>query len=142
MDRGLRLDSEYGSRALDGINLSVDWYEIEITNMISVEPALGVYQACLSPSSNPTAIRFIGVSTHEPQSRQRLCRADDRVLRQRGVLSTSGVDLAVDWRTDLAGGNFGVNFMVSSLLELKTKATASAPVIDWKGSLGPIPARR
>ena len=56
---------------------------------------------------------------------------------------TSGVDFAADWRTDLAGGSFGVNFIVSSLLDLRTQATASLRrVIDWKGTLGPIPARR
>ena len=30
-----------------------------------------------------------------------------------------------------------MNFMISSLLNEKTQDTASAPVIDWKGSLGP-----
>ena len=49
----------------------------------------------------------------------------------------SGIDLTADWKTDLAGGTFGVNFMVSTLLDEKTQETASAPVVDWKGSLGP-----
>jgi outer membrane receptor protein involved in Fe transport len=49
----------------------------------------------------------------------------------------SGVDVTADWRTDLAGGKFGVNFMISTLLDEKTQDTANAPVIDWKGSLGP-----
>jgi outer membrane receptor protein involved in Fe transport len=49
----------------------------------------------------------------------------------------SGVDLTADWGIDLAGGRFGVNFMVSTLLDEKTQDTAKAPVIDWKGSLGP-----
>jgi len=51
----------------------------------------------------------------------------------------AGVDLAVNWRTDLAGGTFGVDFIASFLDELKTQASATAPVIDWKGSLGPDP---
>jgi iron complex outermembrane receptor protein len=35
------------------------------------------------------------------------------------------------------GGNFGVNVVVSTLLQLETQATAASPVIDWVGSLGP-----
>jgi len=49
----------------------------------------------------------------------------------------SGIDFTADWRTDMAGGKFGVNFMVSQLLNEKTQDTARAPIIDWKGSLGP-----
>ena len=49
----------------------------------------------------------------------------------------SGVDLTADWSADLWGGNFGVNFMISQLLDEKTQDTVRAPVIDWKGSLGP-----
>ena len=58
----------------------------------------------------------------------------------------SGVDLAANWQVDLADmgidrveGRFGVNFLVSTLLELETQATPTAASIDWKGSLGPDP---
>jgi outer membrane receptor protein involved in Fe transport len=108
--------------------------------MISVEPAEVVYQACLSASSNPAADpnhpaclrvnRNPGNGLAAPTTVSYINAAFSRV---------AGVDLAVDWRADLAGGNFGLNFIVSSLQELKTQATAAAPVIDWKGSLGPDP---
>ena len=39
----------------------------------------------------------------------------------------------------MAGGTFGVNFMLSTLLDEKTQDTVNSPVIDWKGSLGPTP---
>lgn len=129
-----------GRERLDGINLSVDWYDIEITNMISVEQAEGVYQSCLSPSSNPTANPLHQACLRVNRNPGNGFAAPTTVSYINAAFSrTSGVDLAVDWRADLAGGNFGVNFMVSSLLELETKASASAPVIDWKGSLGPDP---
>ena len=51
----------------------------------------------------------------------------------------AGIDLTADWRTDLAGGSFGLNFMVSSLLEEKTQDSRASLVVDWKGSLGPTP---
>jgi outer membrane receptor protein involved in Fe transport len=49
----------------------------------------------------------------------------------------SGVDVTADWRASLWGGQFGVNFMISSLLTEKTQDTVNAPVVEWKGSLGP-----
>jgi len=108
--------------------------------MISVEQAEGVYQSCLSPSSNPTANPNHQACLRINRNPGNGFAAPTTVSYINAAFSlVSGVDLAVDWRTDLAGGNFGVNFMVSSLLELKTKASASAAVVDWKGSLGPDP---
>jgi len=108
--------------------------------MISVEQAEGVYQACLSPTSNPTANPLHQACQRVNRNPGNGFAAPTTVSYVNAAFSrTSGVDVAVDWRTDLAGGNFGVNFMVSTLLELETKASASAPVIDWKGSLGPDP---
>jgi outer membrane receptor protein involved in Fe transport len=123
---------------LNGLNLSADFYDIKITDMISVEGALTVYEKCLSAASNPT------FSALNPS-----CRAIHRNPVNGTATTTtvsyvnaafaqvSGIDFTADWRTDMAGGKFGVNFMISKLLEEKTQDTVRAPVIDWKGSLGP-----
>ena len=42
-------------RALrDGFSATVDWYDIDIQDMIAVEAAANVYEACLSIVTNPT----------------------------------------------------------------------------------------
>jgi iron complex outermembrane recepter protein len=124
---------------LNGLNLSVDYYDIKIDDMISVEGALTVYEKCLSAASNPT------FSALTPS-----CRAIHRNPVTGGATTTtvtyvnaafaevSGVDLTADWSSDIWGGEFGVNFMVSQLIDEKTQDTVRAPVIDWKGSLGPF----
>jgi outer membrane receptor protein involved in Fe transport len=124
---------------LNGLNLSVDYYDIKIDDMFSVEGALTVYEKCLSAASNPT------FSALTPA-----CRAIHRnpvtgtattttvTYVNAAFAEVSGVDLTADWSTDLAGGEFGVNFMISQLLDEKTQDTVRAPVIDWKGSLGPF----
>src|SRR5690606_8447183 len=43
----------YQHASLD-FSATVDWYRIEIEDMIAVEPGSAVYEACLSPASNPT----------------------------------------------------------------------------------------
>ncbi|HVY66092.1 MAG TPA: TonB-dependent receptor [Gammaproteobacteria bacterium] len=123
---------------LNGLNLSVDYYDIKITDMISVEGALTVYEKCLSAASNPTydptnpaCLKIhrnpvTGTATTTTVSYVNAAYAE-----------VSGIDFTADWRTDMAGGKFGVNFMISSLLDEKTQDTVNAPVIDWKGSLGP-----
>jgi outer membrane receptor protein involved in Fe transport len=126
---------------LNGLNLTVDYYDIEIKDMISVEGALTVYEKCLSAASNPA---------YDPQHPACLKIHRNPVT---GTATTttvsyvnaayaevSGVDVTADWQTELAGGAFGVSFMVSSLLQEKTQDTVNAPVIDWKGSLGPTAA--
>jgi iron complex outermembrane recepter protein len=123
---------------LNGLNLSVDYYDIKITDMISVEGALTVYEKCLSAASNPN---------FDPQNPS--CLAIHRNPTNGTATTTtvsyvnaafaqvSGIDFTADWRTDMAGGKFGVNFMISDLINEKTQDTVRAPVIDWKGSLGP-----
>src|SRR5690606_13738450 len=126
-------------RALwDGITATVDWYSIEIADMISVEPAEVVYQECLSVAANPTADPLTPACLRVNRNPGSGGAAPTTVSYINGAFAkVSGVDLTIDWRADLFGGNFGVNFMVSSLLEIETQATEDAPVIDWKGSLGP-----
>ena len=123
---------------LNGLNLTIDYYDIKVTDMISVEGAYTVYEKCLSPASNPT------YSPTHPEC----LKINRNPVNGTATTTTvsyinaafaqvSGVDVTADWRAQLAGGSFGVNFMLSQLLEETTKETASAAEIDWKGSLGP-----
>jgi outer membrane receptor protein involved in Fe transport len=124
--------------SLNGLNLTVDYYDIKVTDMISVEGAYTVYEKCLSAASNPT---------YNPTHPECL-KINRNPVTGTATTTTvsyinaafaevSGIDLTGDWRTDLAGGMFGVNFMISQLLEETTQETAKAAPIDWKGSLGP-----
>ena len=76
---------------VNGLNLTIDYYDIKITDMISVEGAYTVYEKCLSPSSNPDLQRSAsGVSQDQSQPGDRHRNDDDRVLRQRGVRGSGG----------------------------------------------------
>jgi outer membrane receptor protein involved in Fe transport len=130
---------------LAGFTSSVDWYRIVIEGMIAPEPGEAVYRACLSPESNPT----FDVAN---EACQRIIRnpstggatAANVSYINAGASKLSGLDVTFDWKAEVAemglpsvGGNFGVNMVVSTLLQLETQATAASPVIDWVGSLGP-----
>ena len=130
---------------LAGFSTSVDWYRILIAGMIAPEPGDAVYRACLSPESNPT----FDIAN---EACQRIIRnpstggatATNVSYINAGTSKLSGVDLTFDWKAaagDMGlrslGGNFGVNIVLSELLQLQTQATDASPVIDWVGSLGP-----
>jgi outer membrane receptor protein involved in Fe transport len=130
---------------LAGFTSSVDWYRIEIEGMIAPEPGDAVYRACLSPASNPT----FDVAN---EACQRIIRnpstggatATNVSYINAGTSKLSGVDVTFDWKAEVKDmglqsvpGTFGVNLVVSTLLQLETQATEASPVIDWVGSLGP-----
>jgi outer membrane receptor protein involved in Fe transport len=127
-----------GHDKLDALDLTVDYYSIDLKDMIAVEPAEVIYEDCLSVESNPTA---------DPNTPS--CQAIFRNPQSGGAAPTTvsyinaafakveGVDFTANWHTNLAKGNFGVNFMLTKLLTEKTQATINSPVLDWKGSLGP-----
>jgi iron complex outermembrane recepter protein len=126
---------------LQNFSATVDWYQIDIAHMIAVEPGAAVYEACLGVASNPT-----GNPAHP--ACQRIIRnpatggatASNVSYINAGDATVSGVDFAADWRPELEiPGQFGINFLVTKLLDLKTQATATSPVVDWKGTLGPDP---
>jgi outer membrane receptor protein involved in Fe transport len=142
---GLVFQPRWQHPLLAGFSSTIDWYRIVIKGMIAPEPGNAVYQACLSPGSNPT----FDVSN---EACQRIIRnpstgtmtATNVSYINSGTSKLSGVDVTLDWKADVADmglksirGNFGLNVVVSTLLQLETQATPTSPVIDWVGSLGP-----
>ncbi len=129
-----------GRELWDGITATLDWYSIEVTDMISVEPAEVVYEGCLSVASNPTADPLHPSCLRVNRNPGSGGAAPTTVSYINGAFAkVSGIDLTVDWRASLFSGDFGVNLMITYLQTLKTQATDESPVIDWKGSLGPTP---
>ena len=73
-----------GSPLRDGFSGTIDWYKIEIADMIAVEPGSAVYQACLSTASNPSRQHQPrGLSAYHSQSGDRWCNRFERVVHQR-----------------------------------------------------------
>ena len=122
---------------LENFNVSLDWYEMEITGLIGAINYDTVYEYCLSPGQNPAA------SPTNPFCQQ-IVRDQTTGGQQRvnvsysnlGFYKTSGVDLQVNWRKQIGEGTFGVNFLASVLDEFLTQDLPTAPIIDWKGTGG------
>jgi iron complex outermembrane recepter protein len=99
-----------------------------------------VYQECLSVVSNPAGDPLHPACLRIQRNPATGASAPTTVSYINAAFArVAGVDLTVDWRAELFGGNFGVNFMVTTIQEVKTQSTDTASVYEWKGSLGPSP---
>jgi len=133
-----------GNALLDGVSATVDWFKIDIEDMIAVEGDSTVYNDCLSLQSNPNA------DANHPSCSRILrnpttgnSQAVDTTYKNTGRSTVEGLDVSLNWRGEFTElgidvpGSFGVNFMVSTYLAFETQASDLEPVLDWKGTLGP-----
>jgi outer membrane receptor protein involved in Fe transport len=118
----------------DNFTLTVDWYEIEIENMIAVENPDSAYQRCLSMEFNPT-----GDPTHpncapiyrNPSSGG--AANIDMTYNNNGRALVSGVDLQLNWQRPLANGGFNMSVVGNVNLESTTQVRPDLEEIDHSG---------
>jgi iron complex outermembrane recepter protein len=118
----------------DNVTLTVDWYEIEIKDMIALENADSIYQRCLdlafNPAGNPNAEPCLLVNRDPANGAPSNV---DRTFTNEGRAVMSGVDLQVDWSRDLWGGQFGLNSVANIGLKSTTQERPSVPEVERAG---------
>ena len=126
--------------SFEQVELTVDWYEIEIADLIGTVSYDTVYQQCVSPEFNPS-----GTAAGNPFCSTDWIQRDPETGNSQRVRSsyanlgyykTSGVDLQVNWRKQLGdnGGMIGVNMLGTVLDEYLTQDLPSSPVLDAVGT--------
>ena len=119
-------------------SITIDAYEITITDYIAAQLGESVFRTCYDPAFNPTYAPFTSACEQilrDPTNGQ--IGAVDVTYSNSSAVETSGVDLQFDWGADLAGGNLNLNFLASFLDSMKTKLAPTAAWSEWKGTLGP-----
>jgi iron complex outermembrane receptor protein len=122
---------------LRAMTLSLDYYEIEIVDMIAVEDADAVYQRCLDPTFNPSGSASTPACAsllRDPQSGNPV--SIDLSYTNEGRSVTSGVDLQLNWSTMLGPGGLNLNVLANYNMENSTQAAEGLPEIDWAGTQG------
>jgi len=145
---GVVLRSPFQSAALSKITASIDWYHIEIEGLVAPLDPVTTYQLCFNANgaSNPT------YSVSDPGGFCKYINRDpvtgDRHLglapyANLGGLKTSGLDLQVNWRADLAElgmsgvpGTVSINYLINYLSTYQTQASPGAPFLEYAGTLG------
>ena len=107
---------------LDNITLTVDWYEIELKDMIALEGPDAIYQRCLdlafNPTSDPTTQACILINRDSANGSPSNV---DRTFTNQGRALMSGADLQLNWTRDLWGGAFSMNTVANFVLKSITQ---------------------
>jgi outer membrane receptor protein involved in Fe transport len=129
-----------GPGGLENLTASFDWYDIEITDAISPLNSLFAYQQCFNANgtSNPTLSytgnQYCPLILRNVNSGER--SSVDAPFINTGALSTSGLDVTVNWTTDVGdGGSFFINSLVTLLDEYVVQDSPTAVPFDAKGTL-------
>ena len=119
-------------------SLSIDYWDIAISNMISAQSVGSVMTQCFSAAFNPTfdpnntaCLRL----TRDTGTGQ--FNAADVSYTNEAAIETSGVDVQFDWRTQIGQGNIALDFRGTYLDSMKTQLSPGTPWVEYKGTFGP-----
>jgi len=122
----------------DGLTLTLDYYDIELTNAIFPLLVSTVYDNCFNFNgvSNPT----YDVNNSWCQMVRRNPITGDREevdtpFFNLGTTTTNGVDLTVNWVTDMGPGTFAVNTNMNFLGSFEYQTAPGGRIIDATGTL-------
>ncbi len=135
--------------AKKSLNVSADYYAIELEGAIDELTFQTVYQQCFNyngssnPSYDPTnpfcgLIRRNDVTTTNPGAAGQV----QGLFYNIGTRDISGVDVDVTWRAELSGlgfdripGEISVRHSLNYMLQWESTPVPGAPSVDYKGSL-------
>ncbi len=147
---GAVIRSPFDNAWARGLNLSLDYYNVEITDAILLnsidQSAFGCFGAVQVSSPAEAATQAASAACQLVPRDQRNGNALNTLLSysNNATIETSGLDVGVNWFGDLnelfgLTGNLGLSLNATFLNEYVTKQSAAAFDVetDWKGSLGP-----
>jgi outer membrane receptor protein involved in Fe transport len=122
---------------LEGFRLTLDYYTIEIQDMIAAESGDAVYERCFSPTFNPAQDPYTAACNQIVRNPFSGGAASvDLYFTNLGYTQFSGVDLQLDWSRTFDFGGLGLNMVGNYNIESKTQENVRAAVVDWKGTQG------
>jgi iron complex outermembrane recepter protein len=135
---GLVWTSSFDHPALSNLQLSLDWYQIEIDDKIDFVSYSDFVPYCYDARYNPdlsVSNQWCALFGRDATSGE---ITDVHIINVNAVdAETSGVDVQVDWRFDLGPGRLGVSWLVSWLdSHSVVVAGSSVPAIERTGTIG------
>ena len=118
----------------ENFTLTVDWYDIEIKDMIALQNADAIYESCLSRQFNPTGdptILACSYINRDPASGGP--QNTDRTFSNQGRAVMSGIDLQLNWQRDLAQGFFSMQSVANYNLNSITQERPDLAEVEHKG---------
>jgi iron complex outermembrane recepter protein len=124
----------------DNLNVSIDWYDVDISDAIGSPSADTIYEQCFNANgaSNPSYSiddpgGFCRMMVRDPVSGGRLLVNTTPI--NVGGIRTSGVDVQVNWNKELGSGALLTNVVLNYLDKYESQDTNTSPFLDAKGTL-------
>jgi len=123
----------------DHWQLSLDYYNIDVKDMIAVQSPDTTYEDCLSVTKNPTGNPLADACTHIFRNPTDGTPSNiDLSYSNLGKATVGGVDLQLNWtKMGILGGGFNINSVMNYALTQKTQDTPTAAQREWVGTVGP-----
>jgi iron complex outermembrane recepter protein len=119
---------------LENVTMTVDWYSIDVKDMIAVEGGDSTYQRCLDMQFNPNG------NINHPACQQIARNPSsgagafiDRSFTNQARVRSQGVDLQFTWGRPVGAGFVAVNSSANINLKEETQDTPALPKIDYAG---------
>jgi outer membrane receptor protein involved in Fe transport len=121
----------------DNWTLTVDYYEIEIKDMIAIQSPDSTFESCVSLELNPSgATNNINCEALVRNPANGGATNIDLTFTNQGRAKVAGVDLQLDWTRMFASGGFNMNMVANYNIKSETQDRPELDVIDWAGTRG------
>ncbi len=132
---GMVFNAPFGLAALKNLQVSFDWWSIEITDAIRSVAAGDAVSACYAPAYNP------GYSAKNEYCTWFSREADSgyiydayEINRNIAVFETKGIDLQFDWHERVGPGKLGATWLVSWLQSWDWQAAPQTGLVSLRGT--------
>jgi iron complex outermembrane recepter protein len=137
MTVGFVLQSWSANAHLSGMQLSLDWYRIELTDAITQVFANNYVPQCFDARVNPDFDANNEVCRYFSRDPVTHDIADLEDINRNIVgYEVSGIDAQFDWSFDLGPGNANLNWLVSWMDRFETTEVQGLPIVDSVGLVG------
>ncbi len=134
----LTLGGSYSPHYIPGLRLSVDYYDIDIDNVITSIPAQTLLKQCHDNApSDPTCG---GIIVRKPNGE---IETISNTIRNLANYNTQGLDIEASYRTALGNGNLSFRLLANHVFHLKVDGTDVAGIVGgetafstpkWRGT--------
>lgn len=134
---GAVIDMPFDSGLFSDMRVSIDYYDIEVTDAIGEQSPDIVMRQCTDPAFNPDF--DINSPFCEGFNRDAAGFIGDvrRTFFNNGRFRTSGVDLQLTWSFDAGPGRVNVTSLINALIDMESAELPTDPLTDFKGTFGP-----
>ena len=135
---GVVLSSPFENPLLKRLRLTVDYYNVKVTDAIAPQSVDTAQRQCFDTAFNPTLdannafCNGIGRNTNGGLGNVVTTYFNN------GRFKTSGIDVQADWSIPLGPGQINVNAIFNYLFYTKSAELAVLPLVDYAGTLGTV----